>query len=108
MSAGKALAGVLIVFAATAVVHRLLGNSPAAQLLEVAAACAIAYAVFSAAFGRVRWPFLVLVTAVFVALRAVDLYWAGTPVLTGPLSWVIVPVVVVALLLAGRRYFFAG
>lgn len=108
MSAGRALTGVLVVFAATAVLHRLLGNSPGEQLFEVVAACVVAYAVFSVVLGRIRWQFLALVTAVFVALRAVDLYWARTTLFTGPASWVVVPAVVVALFLAGRRYFFAG
>ncbi len=108
MSAGRALIGVLVVFAATAVLHRFLGGSPVGQLLEVAAVCAIAYAVFSAVFGRIRWGFLAVVAAVFLALRAAELYWLPSPLLSGPLSWLIVPAVVAALLLAGRRYFFAG
>lgn len=108
MSAGKALTAVLVVFAATALLHRVLGDSPGEQLLEIAAVCVIAYAVFSATFGRIRWPFLAAATVVFLALRAADLYWLSTPLLSGPLSWLVVPAVVAALLLAGRRYFFAG
>lgn len=108
VSAGRALTGVLVVFAATAVLHRALGNSPGEQLLEVAAVCAIAYAAFSAVFGRIRWTFPAAVTVVFLALRAADLYWLSTPLLSGALSWLVVPAVVAALFLVGRRYFFAG
>ncbi|HOC17210.1 MAG TPA: hypothetical protein PKK95_03025 [Vicinamibacterales bacterium] len=108
MSAGRALAGVLVVFAATAVLHPLLGGSARGQLVEVVAVCAIAYASFSVTFGRIRWPFLALVTAVFLVLRAADLYWLPEPLLSGPLSWVVVPALVAALLLVGRRYFFTG
>lgn len=108
MSAGKALVGAIVVFAATAVVDRLVGAGPTAQLFEIVVVCGIAYAVFFVTMGRVRWPFLALATLVFVALRAADLYWLSTPLLSGPLSWVAVPAVVLLLLLVGRRYFFAG
>jgi hypothetical protein len=108
VSAGKALGSVLVVFAGTAAAHWLLGDSPGGRLLEVVAACAIAYLVFTLAFGRVKVAFLVLVTAVFVALRAADLYLLPVPLLSGRLSWAVVPVVVGALLVVGRRYFFAG
>lgn len=108
MSAGRVLASVLVVFTVTAVLHRLLGSSPAGQLAEVAAVCVVAYAVFSVTFGRIRWPFLVLAIAVFLALRAADLYWLPVPLLTGPLSWAVAPLVAIVLLVAGRRYFFAG
>jgi hypothetical protein len=99
---------VLVVFAATAVLHRVLGDSPGEQLFEVAAVCVIAYAVFSTALGRIRWPFLAVVVAVFLALRAADLYWLSAPLLSGAWSWLIVPAVAAALLLACRRYLFAG
>ncbi|HSK08709.1 MAG TPA: hypothetical protein VK911_03975 [Vicinamibacterales bacterium] len=103
MSAGRILISVGIVFLATAAVHALLGSTPGERLLEVVAASVIAYVVFSVGLGRIRVAFLLLVTGVFVVLSAADLYWARTPFLSGRLSWVVVPAVVAALLLASRR-----
>jgi len=108
VSAGKALTSVVAVFGGTAAAHWILGGSRGGQLLEVVAVCAIAWAAFTLGVGRIRWQFFALVTAVFVALRAADLYWLRAPLLSGPLSWLVVPAVVAALLLVGRRYFFAG
>lgn len=108
MSAARMLTGVLLVFGATAVVHALLGDTPGEQLLETAAVCVIAYVVFSLVVGRIRVGFLVLAAAVFLALRAADLYWSPRPLLSGRLSWLVIPAVVAALFLAGQRMRGAG
>ncbi|RPJ84444.1 MAG: hypothetical protein EHM13_04265 [Acidobacteria bacterium] len=103
MSVARILAGVLLGFVATWFAHALLGGSPAHQLIEVAAVCLIAYGVFSLVVGRIPLGFLVLATSVFLALRAADLYLSPRPLLSGRLSWLVVPAVVAALFLAGER-----